>query len=77
MKTEDIFDSLTNNAIDFMTTSLNELKDDFDGFLIIALTGVMGVTERLGKMMKNLKAGGLETTEYLIHENFKWNLKTG
>jgi len=38
-------------------TSLNELKDDFDGFLIIALTGVMGVTERLGKMMKNLKAG--------------------
>ena len=37
--------------------SLNELKDDFDGFLIIALTGVMGVTERLGKMMKNLKAG--------------------
>jgi acyl-CoA synthetase (NDP forming) len=30
-------------------TSLNELKDDFDGFLIIALTGVMGVTERLGK----------------------------
>ncbi len=37
--------------------SLNELKDDFDGFLIIALTGVMGVTERLGKMMKNLKVG--------------------
>ena len=37
--------------------SLNELKDDFDGFLIIALTGVLGVTERLGKMMKNLKAG--------------------
>lgn len=27
MKTEDIFDSLTNNAIDFMTTSLNELKE--------------------------------------------------
>lgn len=37
--------------------SLNELKDDFDGFLIIALTGVLGVTERLGKMMKNLKGG--------------------
>jgi len=37
--------------------SLNELKDDFDGFLIIALTGVLGVTERLGKMMKNLKVG--------------------
>ena len=27
MKTEDIFDSLTKNAIDFMTTSLNELKE--------------------------------------------------
>jgi acyl-CoA synthetase (NDP forming) len=37
--------------------ALNELKDDYDGFLIIALTGVMGVTEKLGILMKNLKEG--------------------
>lgn len=35
--------------------ALNELKDDYDGFLIIALTGVMGVTEKLGVLMENVK----------------------
>jgi acyl-CoA synthetase (NDP forming) len=35
--------------------ALNELKDDYDGFIVIALTGVMGITEKLGVMMKNLK----------------------
>jgi acyl-CoA synthetase (NDP forming) len=35
--------------------ALNELKDEYDGFLIIALTGVMGITERLGILIKNVK----------------------
>lgn len=35
--------------------ALNELKDDYEGFIVIALTGVMGITEKLGVMMKNLK----------------------
>jgi len=35
--------------------ALNELKDDYDGFIVIALTGVMGITEKLGVLMKNLK----------------------
>ncbi|MEW6418100.1 MAG: CoA-binding protein [Nitrospirota bacterium] len=35
--------------------ALNELKDDYDGFIVIALTGVMGVSEELGVLMKNLK----------------------
>lgn len=35
--------------------ALNELKDNYDGFLLIALTGVRGVTEKLGTMMKDLK----------------------
>ncbi len=35
--------------------ALNELKDDYDGFVIIALTGVMGITEKLGMLMKNVK----------------------
>jgi acyl-CoA synthetase (NDP forming) len=35
--------------------ALDELKDNYDGFLIIALTGVLGVTERLGGMIKDLK----------------------
>ncbi|MEW6162175.1 MAG: acetate--CoA ligase family protein [Nitrospirota bacterium] len=34
---------------------LNELKDDFDGFIVIALTGVRGITEKLGVLIKNLK----------------------
>lgn len=37
--------------------ALNELMDDYDGFIIIALTGVMGITEKLGVLMKNLKEG--------------------
>ena len=35
--------------------ALNNLKDDYDGFIIIALTGVMGITEKLGILMKNVK----------------------
>jgi acyl-CoA synthetase (NDP forming) len=35
--------------------ALNELKDDYDGFLVIALTGVMGITEKLGLLMKKIK----------------------
>lgn len=35
--------------------ALNELKDDYDGFIIIALTGVMGITEKLGFMIENVK----------------------
>jgi acyl-CoA synthetase (NDP forming) len=34
-------------------TALKELKDDYDGFVVIALTGVMGITEILGEMMVN------------------------
>jgi len=35
--------------------ALNELKDDYDGFIVIALTGVMGITEKLGVLMTNSK----------------------
>ena len=35
--------------------ALNELKEDYDGFIIIALTGVKGITEKLGLLMKNVK----------------------
>ncbi len=31
--------------------ALNELKDDYDGFLLIALPNVYGISERLGKLM--------------------------
>ncbi|BCB95789.1 acetate--CoA ligase [Dissulfurispira thermophila] len=34
-------------------TALNELKDDYDGFIIIALPNVMGITKRLPEMIKN------------------------
>lgn len=37
-------------------TALNELKDDYDGFLVIALSNVYGVTERLPEMIKACKA---------------------
>jgi len=35
--------------------TLNALKDDYDAFLIIALPNVLGITERLGGLMKDLK----------------------
>ncbi len=35
-------------------TALKELKEDYDGFVIIALAGVMGITEKLGEMMMNV-----------------------
>jgi acyl-CoA synthetase (NDP forming) len=34
------------------TLALNELKDDYDGFLFIALPNVYGITEKLGKLTK-------------------------
>lgn len=34
---------------------LNELKDDYDGFLVIVSTGVKGITEKFGVLMKNVK----------------------
>ncbi|MCL4457519.1 MAG: CoA-binding protein [Nitrospirae bacterium] len=37
--------------------ALNELKDDYDGFVIIALPNVMGITERLADMIKTVKSG--------------------
>ncbi len=37
------------------TTALNELKDDYDGFLIIALPNVLGITEGLAPMLKKAK----------------------
>lgn len=33
-------------------TALNELKDDYDGFLVIALSNVYGITEKLPEMIK-------------------------
>jgi len=36
-------------------TALDELKDDYDGFLIIALTGVVGITTGLGKLLGSFK----------------------
>jgi acyl-CoA synthetase (NDP forming) len=37
-------------------TALNELKDDYDGFLVIALSNVYGITERLPEMMRACRA---------------------
>lgn len=37
-------------------TALNELKDNYDGFLVIALSNVNGITERLPEMIKACKA---------------------
>lgn len=37
-------------------TALNELKDGYDGFLVIALSNVYGITERLPEMIKACKA---------------------
>lgn len=34
---------------------LNELKDDYDGFIIIALTGVVGITPALAGILKKFK----------------------
>ncbi len=42
------------NDDDFLTV-LNELKDDFDGFLVIALPNVLGITERLATLMKQFR----------------------
>lgn len=36
--------------------ALNELKDDYDGFLVIALSNVLGITERLPEMIKACRA---------------------
>lgn len=33
--------------------ALNELKDDYDGFLLIALPNVAGITEKLGSVMED------------------------
>jgi acyl-CoA synthetase (NDP forming) len=35
-------------------TALNELRDDYDGFVIIALPNVMGITEGLAGMIKRV-----------------------
>jgi acyl-CoA synthetase (NDP forming) len=37
-------------------TALCELKDDYDGFLIIALPNVMGITESLAEKLKTAKS---------------------
>jgi acyl-CoA synthetase (NDP forming) len=34
---------------------LNELKDDYDGFVVIALPNVLGITERLAGLMKEFR----------------------
>lgn len=37
-------------------TVLKELKDEYDGFLIVALTGVRGITENLAGMLRDFMA---------------------
>jgi acyl-CoA synthetase (NDP forming) len=39
---------------DFLTV-LTELKDDYDGFVVIALPNVLGITERLAVLMKQFR----------------------
>ncbi len=36
-------------------TAMDELKDDYDAFLLIALPNVLGITERLSGLIKNIK----------------------
>jgi len=36
-------------------TALNELKDDYDGFVVIALPNVTGITERLTGLIRDFK----------------------
>lgn len=55
----------TNNPIDLSaqvkdedyTTALGEVQGEYDGFIIIALTGVAGITPRLAERIKEFKAG--------------------
>jgi len=49
------FDLTAQVRDDDFIVALNELKDAYDGIIIIALTGVMGITEKLGMLMKNVK----------------------
>ncbi|MCL5021981.1 MAG: CoA-binding protein [Nitrospirae bacterium] len=35
---------------------LNELRDDYDGFVVIALPNIPGITEKLGALMRAVKA---------------------
>jgi acyl-CoA synthetase (NDP forming) len=42
---------------DDYVTSLNELRDEFDGFLVIALPNVFGITENLGALLATTKSG--------------------
>jgi len=44
-------------------TALEELKDDYDGFLIIALTGLTGITEGLADIAKDFRS---ETMKPLV-----------
>ncbi len=36
-------------------TALNELRDDYDGFLIIALPNILGITEKLPELIRDFK----------------------
>ncbi len=36
-------------------SALNELKDNYDGFLIVALPNVLGITERLAELIRDFK----------------------
>ena len=40
---------------DDFSTVLNELKDDYDGFVVIALPNVLGITEKLAALMKQFR----------------------
>jgi acyl-CoA synthetase (NDP forming) len=40
--------------VDYLTV-LDELKDEYDGFVIIALPNIPGITEKLAELMKDFK----------------------
>lgn len=49
------FDLTAQVKDDEYISALGELKDDYDGFLVIALAGVAGITPRLAGLMKSFK----------------------
>ncbi len=49
-------------------TALNKLKDDFDSFLIIALPNVLGISERLGGIIKEILKGFNKPVVFYVSE---------
>jgi acyl-CoA synthetase (NDP forming) len=58
-------------------TSLNELRDEYDGFLVIALPNVFGITEKLGSLLTAAKSGlGKPVVAHIAESGITRRIKT-